>query len=218
LSVRATRTPVSAARRPADPTRAAGVAAALLAAALGTALLGGCQGGSPSYASAQAGAPKPRTAPEASAAPVPTRPCASADLTVLPAQHETKQGLEIERFTVATTSPVGCTLHGTPNLSPKGPLSDQEPDMTVDLAVSQHPVPDIVGLAAGNGGAVALPPGKTASFYLAWFSTSSVVCVQAGAFGFNVPGDTAYTDMQVVAYDIGSLCDGIFYVSPVYAT
>ena len=192
------------------------VLAALLAATAGATVLGGCQGSAAPDASAQAARPKVRTAPADTVPPIPTRPCGSADLAVRPALHEVKQGLEIERFSLSTANPAGCTLHGSPNLSPRGPLSDQEPGTAVDLAVSQLPVPDSVGLAVGDGATLPLVPGKTASFYLAWYSASPVVCVQSNAFGFNAPGDTAYADMRPVAYSIGSLCDGIFYVSPVF--
>jgi hypothetical protein len=189
------------------------------------AALSGCHGTSSADPMTQAETPNPRTAPTSppvAQATSPTTPqpkngrCATADLRVVPAQHEVKQGLNIERFAVTTTAAAGCTLSGAPNLVPKGPLSAQETNATVDLAVSQQRVPDDVDLHAGDGATVALRPGKTASFYLAWYSTSTVVCVQSSGFGFNAPGDKAYTDMQSVAYAIGSLCDGIFYVSPMF--
>jgi hypothetical protein len=190
-----------------------GAAAVTLGAALG-----GCQGGGARAASARAETPKSRVAPERPSTPpaAPTRACTTADLSVVPAQHEEQDGLQIERFTVSTAAAPGCTLTGPPNLVPKGPLSAQVPGATVDLAVSQLPVPTSVGLAAGNGGTVPLPPGKTASFYLAWYDASTVVCVQSNGFGFNAPGDTTYTDLKAVPYPVGSLCDGIFYVSPVF--
>ena len=146
----------------------------------------------------------------------PTRPCATVDLTVSSVSHRVKQGLDIERFAVTTANPAGCTLTGPPDLRPKGPLSAQVPGATVDLAVSQLPVPDGVDLGAGDGGTVPLTPGGTASFYLAWYSASPIVCVQGDGFGFNAPGDTSYSDMKPVDYDLGPVCDGIFYVSPVF--
>lgn len=189
----------------------------LLALALAAAL-GGCHAGADS---ARAGAPEARGAASGSAdaaAPSasPTRPCATADLVVAPAQHQEKQGLEIERFTLSTTAKTGCTLTGAPNLVPKGPLSAQMTNATVDLAVSQQPVPDDVALKAGDGGKVPLLPGKTASFYLAWYAQSSVVCVQSNGFGFNAPGESAYRDLRSVSYRIGPLCDGVFYVSSIF--
>jgi len=197
--------------------------AAVLTLALAAAL-SGCHGASSADSVTQAETPNVRTAPISPPAAVATSPttqpksgrCVTANLRVAPAQHETKQGLNIERFTVTTTAAAGCTLSGAPNLVPKGPLSAQETNATVDLAVSQQRVPDDVDLRAGDGATVSLQPGKTASFYLAWYSTSTVVCVQSNGFGFNAPGDKTYTDMRSVAYAIGSLCDGIFYVSPMF--
>lgn len=131
-----------------------------------------------------------------------------------------KRGLDIERFTVTTSTLAGCTLVGVPNLIPKGPLSAQVPGATVDLAVSQWPFPTDIGVDTGsdsNGTSkVALLPGRPASFYLAWYSASTVVCVQSNGFGFNVPNDTTYGDAKLVTYPVGSLCDGIFYASSVF--
>lgn len=146
----------------------------------------------------------------------PTRSCGTAELSVAPAAHEMKQGLDIERFTVTTSTPAGCTLAGVPNLIPKGPLSAQVPGAAVDLAVSQWPFPTDIGVDTGSASKVALLPGKPASFYLAWFSASTVVCVQSNGFGFNVPNDTTYGDAKLVTYPVGSLCDGIFYASSVF--
>lgn len=146
----------------------------------------------------------------------PTHSCGTAELSVAPAAREMKQGLDIERFTVTTATPAGCTLAGVPNLIPKGPLSAQVPGATVDLAVSQWPFPTDVRVDAGSGSKVAVSPGKPASFYLAWYSASTVVCVQSNGFGFNVPTDTTYGDAKLVSYPVGSLCDGIFYASSVF--
>lgn len=169
-------------------------------------------GGSGSGSGRTGGSPIPRTAPP----PRPTRRCATGDLAVAAVNHEVKQGLDVERFAVTTSAPAGCVLTGPPDLRPKGPLSAQVPGATVDLAVSQLPVPDGVGLPTGDGAAVPLLPGGTASFYLAWYSASPIVCVQSDGFGFNAPGDTTYSDMKPVGYDLGPVCDGIFYVSPVF--
>jgi hypothetical protein len=189
------------------------------------AVLSGCHNAGPPamtatpVTAATAEQPQARVAaqptPTAPLAP-PTSRCTTADLRVAPARHEVKDGLDVERFTVTTTAAVGCTLTGTLNLVPKGPLSTRAPAATVDLAVSELPVPGSVGLAAGHGATVALPPGKSASFYLAWYSASSVVCVQSDGFGYNAPGDTTYTDLRSLTFLLGSLCDGIFYVSPVF--
>jgi Protein of unknown function (DUF4232) len=194
-------------------------ATALTCAAVLAVVLGGCRGPeSPSSVAAKAvasaaGSAAPRTAPSP---PPPTRPCATTDLAVSAVSHQVKQGLEIERFAVTTANPAGCTLTGPPDLRPKGPLSAQVPGATVDLAVSQLPVPDRVKLGAGSGGTVALQPGGSASFYVAWYSSSPIVCVQSDGFGFNAPGDTSYSDMKPVDYDLGPVCDGIFYVSSVF--
>ncbi|HEX4788712.1 MAG TPA: hypothetical protein VH372_09645 [Actinospica sp.] len=197
-----------------------GAAALTLVAALG-----GCHGGGISAQAgrpqARVGQPEPATAATtaAAAAPAtasPTRRCVTADLRIAPAKRQMKDGLDIERFNVTTSAAAGCALAGTLNLVPKGPLSAQEPDATVDLAVSQLPVPDSVGLAAGHGAVVSLLPGTAASFYLAWYSASSVVCVQSNGFGFNAPGDTTYADLQPLSFPVGSLCDGIFYVSALF--
>lgn len=208
--------------------------ATALTCAVALVALGGCRGPeSPSSVAAKtpagstASAERGSTAPSASASPSgaaprsappprPTRPCATADLSVSSVGHQVKQGLDIERFAVTTANPAGCTLTGPPDLRPKGPLSAQVPGATVDLAVSQLPVPDGVDLGAGDGGTVPLTPGGTASFYLAWYSASPIVCVQSDGFGFNAPGDTTYSDMKPVEFDLGPVCDGIFYVSPVF--
>ena len=205
-------------------------ATALTCAAVLAVVLGGCRGpetpssvaaktratsatSAASAATPYAGSAAPRTAPSP---PPPTRPCATTDLAVSAVSHQVKQGLEIERFAVTTANPAGCTLTGPPDLRPKGPLSAQVPGATVDLAVSQLPVPDRVKLGAGSGGTVALQPGGSASFYVAWYSSSPIVCVQSDGFGFNAPGDTSYSDMKPVDYDLGPVCDGIFYVSRVF--
>jgi hypothetical protein len=146
----------------------------------------------------------------------PTTPCTTSDLSVAPAAHHVTIGVDVERFTVSTTKAAGCTLTGTPNLRPKGPLSAQVPGATIDLAASQQSWPDDLDVQPPDGVTVPVLPGKPASFYLAWFSASSVVCEQSNGFGFNVPGDTTYTDMLNVGYPVGSLCDGVFYVSAVF--
>lgn len=177
-------------------------------------ILSGCRGatGSSSAATTTAPGPHARTAPRSR----PTRSCSTAELSVKPSSRTTKQGLDIARFTVTAGGADGCVLAGAPNLRPKGILSQQVPGATVDLAVSQLPLPDDVDLQAGDGAAVPLLPGGSASFYLAWYSTSPIVCVQSNGFGFNAPGDTSYSDMKPVDYAIGSVCDGIFYVSAVF--
>ena len=168
-------------------------------------------------AAAEKSAPAAKSAAE-SAAPVgpPTTPCATSDLSVAPAARHVTIGVEVERFTLSTTKPAGCTLTGTPNLRPKGPLSAQVPGATVDLAASQQSWPDDLDVQPPDGVTVPVLPGKPASFYLAWFAASPVVCEQSNGFGFNVPGDTTYGDMLDVSYPVGSLCDGVFYVSAVF--
>jgi len=196
--------------------------AVLLAAALS-----GCQGESATVAAsakqpaavttkktvaatASAAAAKPRiTTP-------PTTPCATSDLSLAPAQRHVTIGVQVERFTISTSNPDGCTLTGPLNLMPKGPLSAQVPGATVDLALSQQTWPADLDVQPPNGVTVPLLPGKTASVYLAWFAASPIVCVQSNGFGFNAPGDTTYSDMHDVSYPIGPICDGVFYVSAVF--
>ena len=158
---------------------------------------------------------KPASATPKITAP-PTTPCATADLSVAPAAHHVTIGVQVERFMVTTADPTGCTLTGPLNLSPKGPLSAQVPGATVDLAVSQQQWPGDLDVQPPSGVTVPLLPGKSASFYLAWFAASPIVCVQSNGFGFNAPGDTTYSDMHDISYPIGSMCDGVFYVSSVY--
>jgi hypothetical protein len=203
-----------AVRAQVPPAFAPAVATVVVTVALAVAL-GACRGSgdAPSVSPAASGA-RPHAAVARDARP--TRRCSTADLSVAPASRTTKQGLDIARFSVTTAATDGCILAGVPNLRPKGLLSPQAPGATVDLAVSQQPVPDDVGLPAGDGGPVALLPGGAASFDLAWYSTSTVVCVQSNGFGFDAPGDTSYGDMKPVGYGIGPLCDGVFYVSPVF--
>ena len=160
-------------------------------------------------------APAKPAAPRITAPP--TTPCATTDLSVAPDARHVTIGVQVERFTVTTSDSAGCTLTGPLNLSPKGPLSAQVPGATVDLAVSQQQWPDDLDVQPSNGVTVPLLPGKTASFYLAWFAASSPpICEPSNGFGFNAPGDTTYGDMHVVSYPIGPVCDGVFYVSAVF--
>jgi hypothetical protein len=198
-----------------------GMVAVALAAALS-----GCQSQSAAVAetvqqhakvaTAKAAPRKPGPPAKPTAIPSPTTPCATSDLSVTPAAHHETIGVEVERFTLGTTKPTGCTLTGTPNLRPKGPLSAQVPAAMVDLAASQQSWPDDLDVQPPDGVTVPVLPGKPASFYLAWFAASSVVCEQSNGFGFNVPGDTTYADLLNVSYPVGSLCDGVFYVSAVF--
>ena len=194
-----------------------------------TAALGGCQSQStavaesvhqhttPTATQARAAAKKSAPPPaKPTVIPSPTTPCATSDLSVTPAARHVTIGVEIEEFTLTTAKPTGCTLTGTPNLRPKGPLSAQVPGATVDLAASQQSWPDDLDVQPPDGVTVPVVPGKPASFYLAWFAASPVVCEQSNGFGFNVPGDTTYGDMLDVSYPVGSLCDGVFYVSAVF--
>ena len=204
---------------------AAATATAVLAAALS-----GCQTQSAATASVRREATGTATAkkttsaaaakPAKPAAPKitapPTTPCATGDLSVAPAARHVTIGVEVERFTVTTSDPSGCTLTGPLNLSPKGPLSAQVPGATVDLAVSQQQWPGDLDVQPPSDVTVPLPPGGSASFYLAWFAASPIVCVQSNGFGFNAPGDTTYSDMHDIGYPIGPICDGVFYVSSVY--
>lgn len=170
----------------------------------------------PQAASPATKSPAPRPAVTPRVAPSPTRPCTAADLTIAPAHRQVTNGVQIERFTLATTTPAGCTLNGTPNLIPKGPLSAQVPGATVDLALSQQDFPDDLDITPPQPTTIPLTSGRSASFYLAWFDASSVVCVQGSGFGLNTPGDTTYTDMRVLPYPLGPICDGVFYVSSVF--
>jgi hypothetical protein len=189
------------------------------------ATLSGCQTQSASTASvrkaastASAAAATAKPKPTKSATPKittpPTTPCATTDLSVTPDARHVTIGVQVERFTVTTSDPAGCTLTGPLNLGPKGPLSAQVPGATVDLAVSQQQWPSDLDVQPPSGVTVPLLPGGSASFYLAWFAASPIVCVQSNGFGFNAPGDTTYSDMRDVSYPIGPICDGVFYVSP----
>lgn len=185
------------------------------------AALNGCQTQSTATASVHREATGTATAKKAKpAAPKitapPTTPCATADLSVAPAARHVTIGVEVERFTVTTSDPTGCTLTGPLNLSPKGPLSAQVPGATVDLAVSQQQWPSDLDVQPPSGVTVPLLPGGSASFYLAWFAASPIVCVRSNGFGFNAPGDTTYGDLHDISYPIGPICDGVFYVSSVY--
>jgi hypothetical protein len=146
----------------------------------------------------------------------PTTPCATTDLSVAPAARHVTIGVQVERFTVTTTDPTGCTLTGPLNLSPKGPLSAQVPGATVDLAVSQQGWPGDLDVQPPSDVTIPLLPGKSVSFYFAWFAASPIVCVQSNGFGFNAPGDTTYSDLHDISYPIGPICDGVFYVSSVF--
>jgi hypothetical protein len=205
------------------PVRA-GASLATLALA---ATLSGCQTQSATTASerkaaptAAAGAATAKPKPTKSAAPKitkpPTTPCATTDLTVTPDARHVTIGVQVERFTVTTSDPTGCTLTGPLNLSPKGPLSAQVPGATVDLAVSQQQWPSDLDVQPPSNVTVPLLPGGSASFYLAWFAASPIVCVPSNGFGFNAPGDTTYSDMRDVSYPIGPICDGVFYVSSAF--
>ena len=159
----------------------------------------------------------------AAAAPVapkitapPTTPCATASLSVTPAARHVTIGVQVERFTVTTSDPAGCTLTGPMNLSPKGPLSAQIPGATVDLAASQQGWPGDLDVQPPSDVTVPLLPGGSASFYFAWFAASPIVCEQSNGFGLNAPGDTTYGDMHDISYPIGPICDGVFYVSSVF--
>jgi hypothetical protein len=165
-----------------------------------------------------AGAPSAARAatPAARAAVTPTRPCASADLAIAPAQRHVTHGVQIERFTVTPTTAAGCTLTGAPHVVPKGPLSGQIPNSTVDLALSQQDFPDDLDITPPQPRTIPIAPAKPASFYLAWFAASPVVCVQSTALAFNAPGDSAYPDMRTLTYPLGPICDGVFYVSAVF--
>lgn len=193
----------------------AGVAAAVALAVLLGGRLGAGAGSSSAGQPAAAAASGRHAVAVSSHRPI--RRCATADLSVAPVSHTVKQALDIERFAVTTAAADGCVLAGAPDLRPKGPLAPQVPGAMVDLAVSQLPLPDGIDLPAGDGAAVALLPGRPAAFYLAWYSTSPVVCVQSNGFAFNAPGDPSYADMKTVAYGIGPVCDGIFYVSPLFS-
>ena len=209
-----------------------GLVCGAMAVAVVTAVaLGGCQAQSTAAASARSTmtvtvtSKKTESAapakPASSAAPKivapPTTPCATSGLSVVPASRHVTIGVQIEEFTLTTSDPAGCTLTGPMNLTPKGPLSAQVPNMSVDLAVSQQQWPDDLDVQPSNGVTVPLLPGKTAFFYLAWFAASSPpICEPSNGFGFNAPGDTAYGDMHVVSYPIGPICDGVFYVSAVF--
>ena len=194
--------------------------------ALAAATLSGCQTQSAATASVRKAAStavapaKPQPKPTKSALPKittpPTTPCATTDLTVTPDARHVTVGVQVERFTVTTSDPTGCTLTGPLNLSPKGPLSAQVPGATVDLAVSQQQWPGDLDVQPPSDVKVPLLPGGSASFYLAWFAASPIVCVPSNGFGFNAPGDTTYSDMRDVSYPIGPICDGVFYVSSAF--
>lgn len=193
------------------------------------ATLSGCQTQSAATASEKKAAstasataavkPKP-TKPAAPVTPKittpPTTPCSTADLSVAPDARHVTIGVQVERFTVTTSDPTGCTLTGPLNLSPKGPLSAQIPGATVDLAVSQQGWPGDLDVQPPSDVTIPLLPGGSASFYLAWFAASPIVCEQSNGFGFNAPGDTTYSDMHDVSYPIGPICDGVFYVSSTF--
>jgi hypothetical protein len=188
------------------------------------ATLSGCQTQSAATASvrkaASTAAATAKAKPTKSATPKittpPTTPCATTDLSVTPDARHVTIGVQVERFTVTTSDPTGCTLTGPLNLSPKGPLSAQVPGATVDLAVSQQQWPSDLDVQPPSNVKVPLLPGGSASFYLAWFAASPIVCVPSNGFGFNAPGDTTYSDMRDVSYPIGPICDGVFYVSSVF--
>jgi hypothetical protein len=172
-------------------------------------------------APAMSAAANPRTAASAAPAPaaavqVPTRPCTASDLTITPTQRRVTDGVQVERFTLSPATAAGCTVTGVPDLVPKGPLSAQVPGATVDLALSQQQFPDDLDITPPRTTTIPLTSGRTASFYLAWFDASPVVCVHSTGFGLNAPGDTTYADLQDVSYPIGTICDGVFYVSAVF--
>jgi hypothetical protein len=148
--------------------------------------------------------------------PTPTRPCTTADVTLTPAHRHETDGVQIERFTLTPTIATGCTLTGPPHIVPRGPLSPQIPTSTVDLALSQQGFPDDLNITPPEPTTIPITPAKPASFYLAWFAASPVVCVQSNALAFNAPADTTYTDMRVLTYPVGPICDGLFYVSSVF--
>lgn len=211
---------MSATRSAALAPLAAGAAVLAL-----TATLSACGSHAAAVADA-AHAARPHVSPRAASSPAkseahapiptPTRPCTTADVTVTPAQRHETDGVQIERFTVTPTIPTGCTLTGSLSVVPRGPLSPQLQSSTVDLALSQQGFPDDLDITPPQPATIPVTPARPASFYLAWFAASPVVCVQSNALAFNAPGDKTYTDMRVLAYPVGPICDGLFYVSSVF--
>jgi hypothetical protein len=199
-----------------DRFRSAALAGIALA---GTLAVAGCTG-----VGRDAAAARPQTADKASASasakpspavhsgPLPVSgPCTTAQLALAPLSRRTVTGLEVEQFLATDTSATACSLTGEPVLTPYGPLSSSAA-VTSDIAVSQQ---NFDGDDEGGSSAerVDLQPGGSAAFDIAWWPASTVVCEQASGFGFRAPGDPDWSTAKRVAYPLGSMCDGLFYVS-----
>ena len=168
----------------------------------------------PSAAPHTGRAASPAATPPASAA-LPPAPCRTSGLSVAPGGQSDRDGLNVAKFVLTDTGPGPCTLDGSPLITPQGPLDGQS-TMEANLAVSQQDLslpPD-----AKESDGITLRPGRSADFDLGWYSESSVVCETSDGFGFDPPGDTGPADAAPVSFPFGSMCDGLFYVSPVYST
>lgn len=138
--------------------------------------------------------------------------CTTAELSLSPESRRTVTGLDVEEFLATNSAKVACSLTGTPVLTPYGPLT-ADAATTSDIAVSQQAFDgdDEGGASAAR---VDLQPGEAAAFDIAWWPDSTVVCEQASGYGFRAPDDPDWSTAQKVAYKFGSMCDGLFYVSP----
>jgi hypothetical protein len=156
-----------------------------------------------------------KPAPAARRTPLPVSgPCTTAELSVTAVAHRKLDGLQIEQFLATDASHAACSLTGSPQLTPYGPLSSTPGAVTSDIATSQEEF-DGDDEGAPSPEHLDLQPGDAAAFDVAWYPESPVVCEQATGFGFGAPGDTSWSDMQQVSYQFGPVCDGLFYVSTV---
>lgn len=175
-------------------------------------------GGADASAGSSSAAPSAATTSLPPGSPAAIQACATGNLTVSPADRQEQEGVDITRFVVTNTGPGSCRLDGTGEITPQGPLGAQGTGLEANLAVSQLPFPDSIHLGSRTAAAFALPPGKTASFYIGWFPASPVVCEEGDSFGFNAPDDGNPTDVTPVSYAFGKVCNGLFYVSPMTAS
>jgi hypothetical protein len=150
------------------------------------------------------------------AATHPPTPCQTSELSVSPGSQGTRSGLKIGTFVLTDTGAQACTITGAPQITPQGPLAGQT-GMEASLAVSQLPLSLPSADDVATGGGILLQHGQKADFEIGWYSSSTVVCEASDGFGFDAPGDGTRTGALQVSFPIGSMCNGLFFVSPVYS-
>jgi uncharacterized protein DUF4232 len=147
--------------------------------------------------------PKPVLTPPTTHVTLVVQPCKATQTKVTADSQQGAAGTIVQRFKVANTGSVTCTMDKNPFLSPYGLMIQGGSKVEANLNIAVAAIPSNFGALGAVGGVQTVQPGDYAVFFLKWSQVpvgNTNTCQNADGFDFRPAGDPDTNDQVLVAF------------------